>query len=127
MAKRILMVDDDQDFAQAVTDLVETQGYSLIHALNGEQGFQKAQSEHPDLILLDVMMTHETEGFDISRRLHEDPSTRDIPVIVVTGIRKETGVMFEYKPDDVWLPVKAVIEKPVHPEKFLKIIDQYLK
>ncbi|HOY09400.1 MAG TPA: response regulator [Candidatus Omnitrophota bacterium] len=127
MAKKILMVDDDQDFAQAVTDLVATKGYTLIHAINGELGFQKAKTENPNLILLDVMMTHETEGFDISRRLHEEPSTRNIPVIVVTGIRKETGVMFKYEPDEVWLPVKAVIEKPIQPEKFLAAVEKYVK
>ena len=127
MAKKILMVDDDQDFAQAVTDLVETKGYTLVHAINGEQGFKKAKAEKPDLILLDVMMTHETEGFDISRQLHEEPSTKNIPVIVVTGIRKETGVAFKYEPDEVWLPVKAVIEKPIQPEKFLKVVEENLK
>ncbi len=127
MTKKILMVDDDQDFAQAVTDLVETQGYTLVYAINGESGFQKAKEDKPDLILLDVMMTHETEGFDISRKLHEEETTKNIPVIVVTGIRKETGVPFKYEPDEVWLPVKAVIEKPIDPEKFLKVIEEQLK
>jgi len=127
MAKKILVVDDDSDFREAVSTLLEAKGYKVLFADDGESGYAKAEKEKPDLILLDVMMTHRTEGFDIARRLHTDPATKEIPVITVTGISKETDVAFKYEPDEVWLPVRAVLEKPIKPEVLLRMIAENVK
>ncbi len=124
MAKKtVLIVDDDPDFQEAVSVLLEAKGYGVLTAGSGEEGLAAAKSGKPDLILLDVMMTHQTEGFDVARGLRDEPSTRDIPVIIVTGIRKETDVAYGFQPDKDWLPVKAVLEKPVKPEDLLKTIE----
>lgn len=127
MGKKILVVDDDADYREAVAILLEAKGYEVAHATNGEEGFRRAHDEKPDLILLDVMMTNTTEGFDIARKLHDDPVTKDIPVITVTGIIKETKVAFKYEPDETWLPVKAVLEKPVKPEVLLKAVAEHVR
>lgn len=124
MAKKILIVDDDAEFKEAVSALLVEKGYQVFLADDGTSGFETAKREIPDLILLDVMMRHLTEGFDIARKLHADPATQEIPLITVTGIRKETKVGFKYEPDEVWLPVKAVLEKPVKPEVLLKAIEE---
>lgn len=123
MAK-ILIVDDDPEFIDATRALLETEGYAVISAPDGKRGYGKARSEKPDLMLLDVMMTHLTEGFDTVRTLKEDPRTKSLPVIIVTGIRKEKTLPFRYEPDDDWLPVEAVLEKPVDPSELLKHIKQ---
>ena len=80
MSKKILIVDDDPSFVDAVAALLDENGYNTASADNGEKGAAKAKEVKPDLILLDVMMTTRGEGFDISRDLNKDPITKNIPV-----------------------------------------------
>jgi len=127
MAQTILVIDDDHDFSDAVTTMLQSQGYAVITADNGKEGFKQAKEKKPDLILLDVMMTQKTEGFDAARNLKSDAATKDIPVVLVTGIRKAMNLAFGFEPDEDWLPVKTVLEKPVKPDALLKAIKQELK
>lgn len=124
---KVLIVDDDCNFVESTRALLEENGYSVISAQNGSEGYEKATKEKPSLMLLDVMMTTEGEGFEIARKLKENPRTRDIPVIIITGIRRKKALPFSYEPDEDWLPVKAVMEKPVEPEKLLETIKQIWK
>ncbi|MDH7598450.1 MAG: response regulator [Sedimentisphaerales bacterium] len=126
MAKKILIIDDDPDFVDAITNLLDAKGYEVASASNGKDGIQKARQEGPDLILLDVMMTTRSEGFDVARELKADPQLMSIPVVLVTGVRKEMNLPFGFEPDSQWLPVKAVLEKPVKPEVLLKTIEEGL-
>lgn len=126
MAK-ILIIDDDADLVDAMVNLLQVKGYTTVTAHNGEEGYAKARAEKPDLMLLDVMMEYDYEGFDIARRLKEDPSTKNIPVIIVTGIRRAKGLPFSFEPDTDWLPVKAVLDKPVKPDMLLKKVEEALK
>ena len=127
MANKILIVDDDPDFVEAISTLLEARDYEVLSATNGADGFNEAKAKAPDLILLDVMMTHKSEGFDVARKLKEDKATQDIPVILVTGIRKDMNLPFGFEPDSNWLPVSSVLEKPVKPEVLLKAITDALK
>ncbi len=127
MAKKILMVDDDVDLVEAVTTLLESKGYEVISAHNGDDGLKLAREENPNLMLLDVMMTRKDEGFETSRLIVEDPQLKQIPIIMVTGITKEMNLPFKFEPDDTWLPVKAVLEKPVKPEVLLKTIEEHIR
>ncbi len=122
----ILVVDDDASLRESMADILTAHGYSVIQAVNGEEGYLKAKEARPDLILLDVMMSHNREGFDIVKRLKGDEDTRHMPVIIITGIRKAMRLPFGYEPDEDWLPVKAVLEKPVHPEQLLKHVNEAL-
>lgn len=121
---KILIVDDDPDIVIAIQTILEAQHYQVVTAKNGEDGFSKAKNEIPALILLDVMMTNDTEGFDVVRQLKSEQRTKDIPVIIITGIRKAKTLPFKFEPDEEWLPVKAVIEKPIKPDELLKIIKE---
>jgi len=125
MAK-ILIVDDDSALVESMKLLLEGHEYKALVATNGKAGFEKAIKEKPDAILLDVMMTHDKEGFEVSRQLRGNDSTKDIPIILVTGIRKVNNLPFSYEPDPDWLPVNAVLDKPVKPENLLKAIDTVL-
>ncbi|MFB3897824.1 MAG: PleD family two-component system response regulator [bacterium] len=127
MGNKILTVDDDPSFVEAITTLLEAKDYKVISADNGEDGFKVAKAEKPDLILLDVMMTHKTEGFDIARNLKNDAETKDIPVVIISGIRREMNLPFGFEPDEDWLPVKAVLEKPIKPELLLKTVEDNIK
>ena len=124
MAHKVLIIDDDPEFVEATSTLLDAQGYNVVSAPNGKVGIAKANEEHPDIILLDVMMTRDTEGFDVARELNKDPQLKNIPVIIVSGIKKEMDLPFGFESDDAWLPVKGILEKPVKPNVLLKTIAQ---
>jgi FixJ family two-component response regulator len=74
---------------------------------------------------LDVMMEDKTAGFDLARSLHElSPS---MPMIMLTGIRKEMQLGYSFEPDETWLPVSRFIEKPVNPRVLADEVDKLLK
>jgi len=124
MANKILMIDDNPEFVEATTNLLEAKGYEVVTAANGKEGLEKAKVVTPDIILLDVMMTTESEGFDVARGMHREESLKNTPVIIITGIRKEMNLPFGFEPNDEWLPVKAVLEKPVKPDTLLSTIEE---
>jgi pilus assembly protein CpaE len=84
MAEKILVVDDDLDTLRLVGMLLQRQGYEIVHANNGHQALAMAQSEKPDLILLDVMMP-DMDGIEVTRRLRVNAGTREIPIIMFTA------------------------------------------
>ena len=122
----ILVVDDDPDFVDSTRALLEAHGYSVVSAHNGRDARTAAERHKPDLMLLDVMMTHDTEGFETVGLLKKDAGTRNIPIIIISGIRKAKTLPFRYEPDEDWLPVQAVLEKPVVPESLLKAVETAL-
>ena len=126
MAKKILVIDDDPEFVEAVSNLLESKGYTVVSAPNGREGFKKAKSISPDLIFLDVMMTNKSEGFDVARSIKADVATQDVPVVLITGIRKDMNLPFGFEADEDWLPVKTVLEKPVRPDTLLKTVEEYI-
>ncbi len=127
MAKKVLMIDDDPEFVEAISNLLDARGYTVESASNGKDGVEKAKQMNPDIILLDVMMTTKSEGFDTARAMHEDENIKEIPIVMVTGVRKEMNLPFGFEPDEEWLPVKAVLEKPVKPELLLKTVQENIR
>jgi CheY-like chemotaxis protein len=122
MAKKILVIDDDPDFVESVVNLLEAKGYQVASASNGKDGIAKAKAEKPNLILLDVMMNTKDEGFTVARELQQTAEVKGTPVVMVTGVRKEMNLPFGFEPDETWLPVKQILEKPVTPETLLKAV-----
>lgn len=127
MAKKVLMIDDDPEFVEAITNLLDAKGYEVHTASDGQEGVAKAKAEDPDLILLDVMMTTKNEGFNVARELHEDDKLKETPIIIMTGIRREMNLPFGFEPDEAWLPVKKVLEKPVKPEVLLSAVSENIR
>jgi len=126
MAKKVLMIDDDADFVEAITTLLEAKGYTVESAGNSQEGFKKAIKDVPDLILLDVMMTRKTEGFDMALSLKNESKTKNVPIVMITGIKREMNLPFGFEPNDEWLPVKVVLEKPIKPEVLLKALEEHI-
>jgi len=127
MAQKVLMIDDDPEFIEAISNLLDAKGYDVYTASDGKEGVAKARAENPDMILLDVMMTTKNEGFNVARELHGDQTLKDIPIIIMTGIRREMNLPFGFEPDETWLPVKKVLEKPVKPEVLLAAISENIR
>ena len=82
--KRILAVDDEPHILKLVAFSLKSGGYEVLEATDGLSAISVAQAEHPDLILLDVMMPA-LDGYEACRRLKADPATADIPVIMLTA------------------------------------------
>ncbi len=124
--KRIILVDDDADFAASVKDWLESNGFDVLVACDGVAGLALAIKEKPDLVILDVMMATDIEGIEISRKIAEVPELKRVPVLMLTGVRKAKNLPFGLEPDANWLPVRAVLEKPVPPDVLLREIERLI-
>jgi class 3 adenylate cyclase/CheY-like chemotaxis protein len=82
---KILVVDDTPQNVKLLADLLAVKGYAVATAANGEEGLAKVTAEHPDLVLLDIMMPG-LSGYDVCRRIRESPDTALLPVVLVTSL-----------------------------------------
>lgn len=83
--KKILFVEDEPALQKTLGDLLRAEGYTVVSAYDGETGLAMTKSEKPDLILLDLILP-KLHGFDVLKKVKEDPETRDIPLIVLTNL-----------------------------------------
>jgi DNA-binding response OmpR family regulator len=83
--KTILIVDDQFEVRELVKVTLRTGGYNLLEADNGRAALEEAGREHPDLVLLDVMMPGDIDGMEVARRLKADQETRDITIVMLTA------------------------------------------
>jgi len=120
MAEKILVIDDDLDSLKLIGLLLQRQGYQVVAAPGGSQGLAQAESENPDLILLDIMMP-DMDGYEVCKRLRKDPRLAHIPIIMFTAKTrvddKVTG--FEAGADDY-------LTKPTHPAELASRIKAIL-
>jgi CheY-like chemotaxis protein len=127
MAKKILIVDDEPAAIDYATAVLEENGYQAVGAEDGLEGMEKARAEKPDLILLDIMMPGKG-GIAMYQDLRKDEETKDIPVIIITGVAR--GQRFEEsmmrKAPGIPLP-DGYIEKPMKPEGLLKAVKDVLE
>ncbi len=126
-SKKIIVVDDDVEFVESYRDLLEAHGYVVFAAHDGRSGFETACRERPDLMILDVMMGTATEGFEVARMVRNEPLLSEMKVLLVTGVSKAMDLPFRLEPDDSWLPVNRVLEKPILPKKLITEIEKALQ
>ena len=117
--KKILIVEDEPDMVEWLTAFFEDNGYATLIAYDGFEGFEIAKREHPDLITLDITMDKES-GIKMYRNLHDTDDTKDIPVVMITGISSEFKRFIERRKQVD--PPAAYFEKPVEKEDLLKTI-----
>jgi DNA-binding response OmpR family regulator len=128
---KILVIDDDPDFNDAVTTILESALYDVVTAANPDEGKEKIFSEKPDLILLDIMMDSLFDGFSLCHAVKTSDEYKDfnkLPIIFVSAVKEMTGSRFQFKgyeqgmvgPDDY-------IDKPVKSDDLLARIDKLLK
>lgn len=122
--KKILIVDDEPDVSTYLVTLFEDNGFETITAENGKEAFEKAKSEKPDLITLDITMPQES-GVRCYRNLGEDDATKNIPVIIITGVTLEFKKFIESRKQVE--PPPAYFEKPIDREKLLETAKELLK
>jgi len=118
MAAKILIIDDEKDMRVYLGTLFRKAGYEIESAENGEEGFERAKTFQPNLITLDVMMPKKS-GLKAYAELRTAPETKDIPVIVLTGLTKQEDFFGENLGD---LPrPDALVEKPIDRDGFLEV------
>lgn len=122
--KTVLLVDDDADFTEQNRLLLESSGYRVRTAHNGQQCLEEVGACRPDLIILDMMMESENEGFNLSRELRNSEYTKGIPLVMITSVNDIRP--FRIEPDHTWLPVDALIEKPVDSQLLLDVVNRIL-
>lgn len=115
----VMVVDDDEDMANAVATMLENAGHEVGIELDHKKAVTSMVEKRPDLVILDVMFPNEkTAGFTLARtmRLHNE-QLKDIPIIMLTSVNKEyPGLHFtSLDIDDHWLPVTEFLDKPVDP------------
>jgi len=123
--KRLLMVDDDRDFVEAVSSYLEANGYAVSRAHDGEEGIRLAKLERPELILMDVMMTERTEGFFTIQEIRRDPELKAVPIFVLSSLCTQLPD-FEVPSSGGWLRHDMFFAKPVDLAQLLERIRQRL-
>jgi len=119
--KKVLIVDDEPEFADMISMRLEANGYDVITAGDGAEGLVKAREENPDLILLDVMMPN-LDGFEVLKRLRNSPATADTRVVMLTA-RGETKSIFRGQE----LGVDDYLIKPCDSDELLAVCQKYCR
>lgn len=127
MAHTILSIEDQPDIRRLIRMTLEFKDYEVLEAGTGEEGLEIARRTPPDLILLDVMMPG-IDGHEVARRLHADPRTREVPVVMISALGQtaevEAGLLsgalhYLVKPFSPWelldLAARLVTRPPEQP------------
>jgi len=120
--KKILIVDDQADVRELVDVTLRIGDYTILQASSGDQALAIARAEHPDLILLDVMMPNSSvDGFEVCRQLKSDPATQNIYVVMLTarGQEADLEISQEVGADDHFT-------KPFSPLQLMNKVEELL-
>lgn len=122
MGKRILVVDDESNIVQMLETRLKAKGFEVISAATGEEALSRVKKDHPDLVILDVMMPP-PNGFQVCRTLKDDSDLKKIPIILLTAKSTESDkfwgleagadayVTKPYNADDLLTKVRTLLEK----------------
>jgi CheY-like chemotaxis protein len=124
---KIVVVDDDQDIRDSLEAILGGRDYEVSTAADKTEGLKTIRAERPDLAILDVMMTSWQDGFEIARELKKDPEFKDMPILMLTGVKEKTGIDFKATAGDpTWCPVDGFLEKPIEPDILLAEVEKLL-
>ncbi len=119
---KILIVDDDPDLVEAVTMILESKDYDVIGAYGGIEGLEKAKTEEPDLIVLDVMMP-DKDGYAVCKELKADPQYSKIPILLLTAVVSKISTTRYTQQMGLETEADDYIDKPVEPAELVKRIE----
>jgi len=122
---KILIVDDDPDLVEAVTMILESKDYDVIAAYGGIEGLEKAKTEDPDLIVLDVMMP-DKDGYAVCKELKADPQYTKIPILLLTAVVSKISTTRYTQQMGLETEADDYIDKPVEPAELVKRIEVLL-
>ena len=121
---KVLVVDDDPDIVDSLKLILSAA------ATSRDECMRAVEKEHPDLIILDVMMDRYTEGFRVAQRLRDSSDDseyaayREVPILVLTAVHRTTS--FRFGPNEDSLPVDELLEKPVSADRLMATVERLL-
>jgi len=119
--KKILIIDDEEDYLNLIKTILEPQGYKVIFSTDGKEGLEKLKAEKPNLIILDINMP-EVNGFQLCQQIRNNPESKHIPIIMLTVRRKEDD-----KVKGLELGADDYITKPFHPKELISRLKTVLR
>jgi CheY-like chemotaxis protein len=129
MTKKLLMIDDDLDFVAGIKAILDSTGeFEVDVTYNPKDGLKALQTKEYDLLLLDIMMGRGAEGVNIARKLRKDPKLREMPVLIITGMREQIAFLFPGEPiHPGFVKVDELVEKPVEPGLLLEKVHSLIQ
>lgn len=121
MPARVLIVEDHADSLEVLTIQLKAMGYDVIEATTGEEGIEKAQAHHPEVIVMDLGLPG-INGIEATQKLKENPSTADIPVIAHTAWPED-----RFRNEGGKAGISDFLTKPTTPYRFKTTIEKCLK
>ena len=128
---KVLVIDDDPDVLTTTRSFLEKRDFEVVTAANPEEGLRQLEEGKPDIVVLDIMMPHRTEGlhwlWEIRR--HPDEAVRSVPVIIVSSVHETIPVRLDEGDADEtgeYLPVQAFFDKPIDPDVLAEKIESVL-
>ena len=121
MKNKVLLIEDNEKNRYLISFLLEKGGLTVIQAVNGKEGIEKAVSEMPDLILLDIQLPG-INGYEVAKILKENEETVKIPVVAVTSYAMKGD-----REKALEAGCTGYIEKPIDPDNFITQIKKYLE
>ena len=125
-AEKILIVDDDRDFVEALATFLEAHHYVVLKAYDGGEGLKLAKVQLPDLILMDIMMKERTEGFFTVQEIRRIPELKKTPIFIVSSLYSQIPD-FRVTPNKGWLAHDDFLPKPVDLTELLEKIQRRLE
>jgi DNA-binding response OmpR family regulator len=121
MAKKILIIDDEEDMRVYLETLFRKAGYETGIAINGDEANEKVDSFNPDLITLDILMPKKS-GLNFFQSLRSNASTKNLPIVVLSGLSGHK----EFFDNESQIGPTIFVDKPIEPDSFLKNVRQML-
>lgn len=119
---RILIVDDDPDVVEMCSMVLQKDGHDVRSAYDRTEGMKALEAEHPDLLILDVIMEQPDDGISMAQDIRRQGLK--IPILMLTSMSKVTGL--DYGKDEDMVPVNEFVEKPVKAETLLAKVQALL-
>ena len=129
-AGAILVIDDDSDFRASVSVVLEAQDYRVIGAASAKEGLAKIAAEQPDLIILDIMMEHDSAGYEVNQavKFREDYQlSHDIPILMVSSIPLDPATRFDRAAEVGMITPDCYMTKPLNFSDFIAQVRSLLE
>jgi CheY-like chemotaxis protein len=119
---RIMVVDDDADFVAVTSTVLHAEGYEVTCASNGKEALAFMQTQQPNLVLLDVMMSYRLDGLDVADAMRRDPALASVPILMISSL--PSARLADIIPARSCVPLEHWLCKPVSPDELLRHVGR---
>ena len=124
---KVVVIDDNKDYLFATETFLSRNGFEVMTASNGNDGFNLVKEQRPDVVMLDVMMETLFAGLEVCKKIRSDPNLKDMPIIGISAISDELKVKYDQWPDYKYFSPDEFMDKPVDKDRLLILIAKVMK